>query len=149
MPRRSSRSPSKNDRFAKSKIGVRASNSDVPSALVSAILLSLCIGAVYATVFDVPFIFDDKASVINNESIRYLSPLIGSHDRRGPLNPPPDVPTVARPLVNLSFAISYHFAGLKPNAFHAANLVLHFVSACLVFAIIRRALLQPLFAGAL
>jgi Tfp pilus assembly protein PilF len=102
---------------------------------------------VYCRSLDVPFIFDDKFAIAGNDSIRSLWPLVGTADERGPLNPSPVMPTVARPLVNLSFAINYHFGGLKPAGYHAVNIILHFLNAVLIFAIVRRSLRQPYFAG--
>ena len=52
-----------------------------------------------------------------------------------------------RPLVNLSFAINYYFGGLKTTGYHAVNLVLHFLSSLLVWAIISRGTFAPYFRG--
>ena len=88
----------------------------------------LSIGAVYGPVLNAPLIFDDVDSIIRNESITSLSPLFGTPAHRGPLNPRPNVPTAARPLVNLSFAINYKFGQLNPVGYHAVNAIIHFLS---------------------
>ena len=113
----------------------------------ASIILAVSIGAVYGRVLDVPFIFDDNSAITKNRSITSLWPLVGTTDRRGPLNPPPQIPTSARPLVNLSFAVNYFFGGLSPVAFHAVNVVIHFLSALLLWAITLRSLQLPFFGG--
>src|SRR4029078_2427514 len=91
-------------------------------------------------------IFDDVDTITRNESITALSPLIGSENHRGPLNPPANIPTAARPLVNLTFAINYQFSQLRPTGYHAVNAVIHFLSAILLYSIVRRTLCLPYFA---
>ena len=63
------------------------------------------------------------------------------------MNPPPNIPTAARPLVNLSFAINYQFGQLNPVGYHIVNAVIHFLSALLLWAIVRHTLCLPYFAG--
>jgi tetratricopeptide (TPR) repeat protein len=48
-------------------------------------------------------------------------------------------------LVNLSFAINYHFGSFKPRGWHVTNLALHFSAAMLLWAIVRRTLKLPHF----
>jgi len=43
-----------------------------------------------------------------------------------------------KPLVMLSFAIEYHFAGLNPVVFHATNLAFHIINALLVCSLVER-----------
>jgi tetratricopeptide (TPR) repeat protein len=100
-------------------------------------------GAVYLTygqAVDAPFIFDDPPSIENNPSITRLWPLVGDESARGPLNPPKDLPTSGRPLVNLTFALNYHFGGLNPVGYHLFNIAIHFLAAILVGLIVRRML---------
>jgi tetratricopeptide (TPR) repeat protein len=63
------------------------------------------------------------------------------------MNPPPQLPTSARPLVNLSFAINYQLGGLNPIGYHAVNVAIHFLTALLLWAIARRTLRLPRFAN--
>jgi hypothetical protein len=95
----------------------------------------------------VPFIYDDRISIVSNDSIKSLWPLVGTADRAAPLTPPADLPTSARPLVNLSFAIDYHFGGFNTTGYHVVSLALHFCSSLLLWAIICRTLRLPYFAG--
>jgi tetratricopeptide (TPR) repeat protein len=125
---------------------VRAPSNGPPAWAVAAVL-AINIGAVYGWFLHVPFVFDDGSGIKDNPSIRSLWPLIGTAERPGSLNPPQQLPTAARPLVNLTFALNYHFWGLKPIAFHATNVVIHFLSALFVWALLRRTLRLPYFAG--
>ena len=118
-----------------------------PPAWAAAAAIAVCIGAVYGRALDAPFIFDDNSAIINNKSIVSLWPLLGTAERPGPLNSAQDVPTASRPLVNLSLAINYYFGELDPTGYHGFNVVLHCLSAWLVFAIVRRTLRLPYFRG--
>jgi len=72
---------------------------------------------------------DDPALVINNRSIRGLTPdhlrelFSRSYGGLGGYTP----------LVLLSYAVEYHFFGLEPGAFHRTNLILHVLNTLLVF----------------
>src|SRR4051794_12654918 len=120
---------------------------DGPSLWLAAAILAISIGVVYARSLNIPFLLDDTETVNANNSIRSLWPLIGTEERPGPLNPARDLPTAGRPLVNYSFALNYHFGGLNVVGYHAVNLVFHFLSALLLFAIVRRVLRLPYFVG--
>src|SRR5262245_11351333 len=92
-----------------------------PPTWVVFVTLALSIGLVYGRPLDTPFIFDDSATITDNVSILSLWPLIGTTEHRGPLNPVPELPTSGRPLVNLTFALNYHFGGLDPVGYHIFN----------------------------
>lgn len=109
--------------------------------------LAISIAFVYGRALDAPFVFDDHDAIARNTSIRSLWPLIGTEEQRGPLNPVRDLPTSARPLVNYSFALNYHFGGMNRVGYHVVNVVIHFLSALLLFAIVRRTLRLPYFGG--
>ena len=108
------------------------------------LLLAFLIGAVYGPSIDVPFVFDDRDTIMGNDSILKLWPLIG-HNQPGPLNPPSEFPTSGRPVINLSFALNYYFGGFSTVGYHAVNIVIHFLSAMLVWAIVNRTLRLPYF----
>ena len=83
---------------------------------------------------DNPFVWDDSNAIVNNPTIRSLWPLWA------PLQPPAETPVSTRPLVNLSFAMNYAVHGLDVRGYHLVNLGLHLLTACLLFATLRRAL---------
>lgn len=117
------------------------------SPWVAVAVLLVAIGMVYGRSLNAPFIFDDVDGIENNESIFSVWPLVGPVERRGSLNPPPDLPSSGRPLVNLSLAANYHWGGLNPHGYHAFNLAIHSLTTLLLWAIVRRTLLLPYFAG--
>jgi hypothetical protein len=110
-------------------------------------VLAISIAVVYGRALDAPFFFDDHPAITKNTSIRSLWPLIGTEEHRGPLNPVRELPTSARPLVNYSFALNYHFGGLNPRGYHVVNVLIHYLSALLLFAVVRRILRLPYFNG--
>lgn len=111
--------------------------------LAGAALLGVLLLWTYAPRFDAPFIFDDSATLIENPSIRQLWPL----GNGGPLDPPPANPVHARPLVNLSFAVNYHFGGLDPAGYRATNLALHFLTALVLWQLVASTLRLDYFGG--
>ncbi len=116
-----------------------------PRPWVAAVLLGAAICAVYVPALHAPFIFDDGNGISDNESIRSLWPLVGPSGHPGPLNPGPDLPTSPRPLVNLSLAVNYFFGGVDPFGYHVYSVILHFLTAMLLWEIVRRTLLLPYF----
>lgn len=116
-------------------------------AAVGAFVLAVAVGGVYGRVLHAPFIFDDHATIENNPSIVRLFPLVAPGRHGGPFNPPKNLPTSARPLVNLSLAINYHFGGLNTAGYHAFSFGLHWLTALLLWAIVRRTLLLDCFGG--
>jgi protein O-mannosyl-transferase len=128
------------------------SNQDNVAAVRSAMLgygiaLGVIIAAVYARGASTPFLFDDLPSITENASIVHLWPLVGNATQFGPLNPPRSLSTSGRPLVNLSFAINYQVGGLNPVGYHIFNIVLHWLSALLLMAIVQRTLRLEFFRG--
>lgn len=88
---------------------------------------------IYAPGLEGEFVFDDNPAVVENESIRQLTPLWGSSDSGGPVVPQKNTPLTARPLVNLTFAINYHFGLLNPVGYRATQLVMHWLATLLLW----------------
>jgi tetratricopeptide (TPR) repeat protein len=89
---------------------------------------------VYANSLRGPFVYDDRAAIVGNQTIRTLWPL------SVPLAPPPFTPVSGRPLVNLSLAIDYAIGGAMPFAYHVTNVAIHIGCGLLLFGIVRRTL---------
>jgi tetratricopeptide (TPR) repeat protein len=113
----------------------------------AAAVLALSIGAVYFQSLGAPFIFDDDSSILGNDSIVSLWPLVGTTAHPGPLRPQAPLPTAGRPVVNFSLALNYFVGGAAPIGYRIVNVLIHFGSALLLWAIIRRTLQLPYFAG--
>jgi protein O-mannosyl-transferase len=91
--------------------------------------------AAYANSFGGPFIYDDQASIPENDTIRKLWPLTDV------LRPPAAGETVSgRPVLNLSFALNYALDGTKAGGYHAVNLLIHILAGLALFGIVRRTL---------
>jgi len=101
---------------------------------VRPLLVLLVLGvtlAAYLPAFKAGFVnWDDDVYVLANTLIRELSAegVLGLFSR----------PYYGQyqPLVHLSFAIDYHFAGLDPAWFHAVNVLLHVANTALVLVLI-------------
>jgi protein O-mannosyl-transferase len=111
------------------------------SAWTAVIILAVLIGVIYGPAARAPFVHDDNMSVLGNPSIMRLWPPFGTADQPGPLNPPRDAVTSGRPLVNLSLALNYHFGGHDTVGYHVLNILLHLLSAVLLYDLVRRTLL--------
>lgn len=123
-----------------------SSTSDDTRARVGgwAVGLVTALTAAHASGLFGPFVFDDLPSIVHNESIRRLWPPWAV------LSPPVgDGFTVAgRPVLNLSLALNHAFAGTAQTVgYHVVNLALHAFCALVLFGLVRRTLLLPLWKG--
>jgi hypothetical protein len=95
-----------------------------------------CIGA-YWNSLGGPLVWNDQASIVDNQTIRHLSPL-------GDLLAPPRATLVAgHPVANLSFALNYALGGVDVAGYHVVNIAIHLLSALVLFGIVRRTLKNP------
>ena len=101
-------------------------------AAVAAVLLAIA----YANGLDGAFVFDDEPSVVSNLSIRRLWPLGPVLFTSGDTGRTHD----GRPLVNLSFAVSYALHGTWRPGLRLGNLAIHLANVCLVYVVTRRLL---------
>ena len=101
-----------------------------PSRLVAPAFLLLAVAATYATSLGVPFVFDDKPTLLINESIKSLAtawvPQTGG------------LTTSGRPLLNLSFALNYAVSGTSVWSYHVLNVLIHAAAAVTLLGILRR-----------
>jgi len=93
--------------------------------------------AVYLNSLSGPFVFDDQSAILDNPTIRQLSPL------SVPLSPPQNKPVARRPIVNLSLAVNYAAGGLEVRGYRLTNLAIHLFAALTLFGIVRRTLRLP------
>ena len=99
--------------------------------------LILATVAAFLNSFSGVMVFDDRPSLINNETIR--SP----GDLRAIFSPPLDTTVSGRPLANATFALNYAISGLEPWSYHAINLLIHVLAALVLWGVVRRTLLLP------
>jgi len=102
-----------------------------------ALVIVLCVLAVYANSFSGPFIFDDIPNILANPAIRAWWPPQRLFD------PPPDAGIATRPMVSLSLALNYALSGYRVWSYHALNLLIHVLAALALFGLLRRTLLSP------
>ncbi len=93
---------------------------------VCLLLISAAVLAVYFNAVDAPFVLDDPNIVERNIKLRDIGNFLDARELFG-----------ARPLVNLSFALDYHIAGLDVELFHVSNFLIHILNAFLVFFLAR------------
>ena len=109
------------------------------TTLLAASLIALATVVAYENSFRGPFVFDDRASISENATIRHLWPIWK------PLFPPNlHGETVGgRPLLNFSLALNYAASGFEVWSYHVGNLAIHLLAALLLFGVVRRTLLLP------
>jgi tetratricopeptide (TPR) repeat protein len=100
---------------------------------VTCILLIILAGIwAYSNSLNDVFVLDDVRAIVQNETIRSLTPLSFS---------PPGRSTVAgRPLSNFTFAVNYAISELNVRSYHVINVLIHLSCALAVFGVVRRTL---------
>lgn len=111
------------------------------------VLLAVAALLAYRNSFSAPFVLDDEGAILENPTIRSLRPFWR------PFVPPGGGETVSgRPLLNFTFAVNYALGGEAVSGYHAFNLGIHFLAACVLLGVVRRTLdrplLRPRFGGA-
>jgi len=104
---------------------------------VGGLLVVLAAIAVYANSLTGPFVFDDVAAIKENPSIAQLWPLWSV------LQPPSHLTVSARPVANLTLAINHAIDGVRPQGYHALNLLIHAGAGLVLFGVIGRTLRKP------
>ena len=116
-------------------------------ALAGTALLVAAVWSVYGRVIDVPLICDDYTSLRENPSIREWWPLWNTSGEPSPLRPSIDTPLSARPMVNFTFAMNYHFSEISPSGYRVTNVAIHILASLFLWGLVRRTLLLEYFAG--
>ena len=105
-------------------------------------VLAICAGAIvaYHNSFHVPFLFDDDSSIKDNPTIRSLLQAWWPPRENG-------LTVSGRPLLNFSLALNYAVSGAEVWSYHLLNLLIHALAGCTLFAVVRRTLQRPGWAG--
>ena len=80
--------------------------------------------ACYAHTLSVPFVFDDRIAIVENDKIRDLSNFLTSQ-----------VVTTQRPLTDLTFALNYTIVGLDVSGYHVVNIFIHIIASILAYCL--------------
>ena len=97
------------------------------STLLPGALLGALSAVLYSRALRIPFVYDDRITVLDNPSIQHLGQ-IGAILHF----------TFFRPLANLSFAIDHALWGLDPVGYHLTNVGLHALNVVLLWALLVR-----------
>ena len=96
------------------------------------ILLIIILGLLaYSNTFNVPFHFDDTPNIVENNKIKDISNFWP--------------PSGSRWFGFLTFALNYHFGGLKTFGYHIFNLLIHILNAILVYWLVVLTFRTPYF----
>jgi len=99
--------------------------------------------AAYSNSFQGKFLrHDDSLSITNNPHIQKLWPL---SEAISLLLWSTGSTVAGRPILSISFAVSYALSGLEPWGYHLGNIIIHIIAALLLFAIVKRTLDYPQF----
>ncbi|MDJ0838269.1 MAG: tetratricopeptide repeat protein [Acidobacteriota bacterium] len=90
------------------------------------LLIAVLIGLVYGQTFDDPFVYDDKAFMLQNPLVHDLASL-----------PKLMAENPARALTMASFALNYHFGGEDVRGYHLVNILIHLLATWVVFFLVR------------
>ena len=102
--------------------------------IATTILLIAIALTIYAPAFNAPFVFDDLPNITENVYIRLtdMTPEALARIFKSP--------SAYRPLANLSFALNYYVGGYDVRGYHTVNLIIHIITALLVWLVARRTL---------
>ena len=111
-----------------------SSTGSTRQTLLAIALLAILAWLVYADTLNASFIYDDTNHILTNPYIRMNAITSESVARvfKGELS--------SRPLASLSFAVNYYMHGYDVRGYHAVNLIIHLLTALLVFLIARSTL---------
>ena len=115
-----------------------------------AVLIAVTGIIVFANTFRNGFVYDDKAFIVDNKSIRELRNIpdffisAPSFSARGDFS-------IYRPLVTVSFALDYQLWKQNPFGYHILNILFHILCGLMVFRVLKLLIKEelPAFFGAL
>lgn len=79
----------------------------------------------YGNSMHAPLLYDDAVTVQKNVTLRDITNIVSIFKY-----------SISRPLLNLSYAMTYYFWGTDPFGYHLFNLVTHIVNAFLIYLIV-------------
>ncbi|MDY6954409.1 MAG: tetratricopeptide repeat protein, partial [Thermodesulfobacteriota bacterium] len=109
----------------------------VRTALALSLLVVLGFG-IYSNTLQVPFQLDDSFRIENNPHVR-LTKITLEGLSKAAVN---DISSKNRPVANITFALNYYFHQYRLAGYHVVNIVLHILTAFLVYLFVRIGLLS-------
>ena len=95
------------------------------------ILIGLITIVIYSNIFNNPFTFDDRSSIVENSTIKNLPGFL----IKGKLLEP-------RAIVDLTFALNYRIGGLNVFGYHLVNILIHILNGFIAYFLVRAVLKQ-------
>lgn len=110
------------------------------------LLLTIIATAIYASVINAPFVFDDRGCIVDNPAITNVTFLIDKTSLKT-LNLDEDLHKniILRPVSYASFALNHYLGGLDVRGYHAFNICIHLANAVLVYCLVLLAVKTPYF----
>ncbi len=108
----------------------------VKRTLPSIFLILLAGIIVYSNTLEAPFTFDDQHSIIQNKVVESPGNVLYGYKLGLQF-------VLNRPISYLTFALNYQFGGLDVTGYHVVNLIIHLMSALLVYAVLRLTFYTP------
>ena len=114
------------------------------------IAIFLLVALIYSHSLPAIWTIDDAPNILENSQIqiRELSASALYRSMFSPLHPNADGTSgFNRPLAHLSFALNWYFGQASPIGYRLVNIGIHFLTACILFLVVRRLLQSPNMAG--
>ena len=89
---------------------------------LAAVLIAVAGLLIYGNIYEAPFVFDDLLQIVNKSAIKDLGRFLGSGEILSP-----------RGIVDLTFALNYHFGGLEVFGYHLVNVLIHVLNGIVVY----------------
>jgi len=113
---------------------------------VAFVAIFLLVALIYSHSLPAIWTIDDGPNILENPQIqaRDLSAAALYRSMFSPLHPNADgTPGFNRPLAHLSFALNWYFGQASPIGYRAVNIGIHFLTACILFLVVRALLQSP------
>ncbi|MFA7002075.1 MAG: hypothetical protein WC352_08025, partial [Candidatus Omnitrophota bacterium] len=108
------------------RISFKEAGGKLPADRILWVAALLVWGAlIYSNIFHVPFVFDDRTSIVQNYFIRSFGRL-GWYWQNNP----------SRMISYLTYALNYRISGLEVTSYHAFNLIVHLATGLCVMGIV-------------
>jgi tetratricopeptide (TPR) repeat protein len=99
------------------------------------IILIVAISLAYANSIESSWHFDDNGNIIDNEKL-HVNSLSWDELSQSIYSPLSEKKKIARPIPMLSFALNYYYNGLDPVGFHIVNIIIHIITALIVYLVL-------------
>lgn len=121
-------------------IGTPSKENARSSLALARFAVIIAVSLAYYNGLTTPFVFDDIPNIVENPSLRRIWPPWSDASAFGTVG---RAYFFNRPVVEMSFALNFAYAGLTTWPYHLTNILIHLAAALLLFEIVRQTLLFP------